>query len=76
MGKNIFKMRPGRFNVYVVGLKANWKKKKKKSFVDLIKREKALWQENEDFRNEKLENQAGPDDIDICRPWMIIWILF
>ena len=50
--------------------------KKKKSFVDLIKRKKALWQENEDFRNEKLENQAGPDDIDICRPWMIIWILF
>ena len=70
MGKNIFKMRSRRFNVDVVGLKANWKKKK--SFVDLIKRKKALWQENEDFRNEKLENQAGPDDIDICRPWMII----
>ena len=69
MGKNIFKMRSRRFNVDVVGLKANWKKK---SFVDLIKRKKALWQENEDFRNEKLENQAGPDDIDICRPWMII----
>ena len=34
MGKNIFKMRPGRFNVYVVGLKANWKKKKKLCGLD------------------------------------------
>ena len=38
MGKNILKMRPGKFKVDRVGFKAN--SKKKKSFVDLIKRKK------------------------------------
>ena len=72
MGKNIFNMRPGRFKVDVVGFKVNWKKKKKKLCGLDKEKKKALRQENEDFRNEKLENQAGPDNTDICRPWTSI----
>ena len=76
MGKNIFKMRLGRFKVDIVGFKANLKKKKKLCGLDKEKKKKALRQENEEFRNEKLENQAGPDNTDICRPWKRLWILF
>ena len=39
MGKNIFKMRSRRFNIDVVGLKANWKKKK---LCGLDKEEKSI----------------------------------
>ena len=35
-----------------------------------------MWQENGDFRNAKLENQAGPDNVELCRLWTRIWILF